>query len=123
MKIFSDETPIYLQIKEEIEEAIIAERIAEGEQIQSIRALSAVYQVNPNTISNAYAELEASNVIFKKRGLGFYVTEGARKILIKEKRYEFIKKDLITLVEKAKVVDIDLEMIVAELHKIYEREE
>jgi len=123
MKIFSDETPIYLQIKEEIEEAIIAERIAEGEQIQSIRALSAVYQVNPNTISNAYAELEASNIIFKKRGLGFYVTEGARKILIKEKRYEFIKKDLITLVEKAKVVDIDLEMIVAELHKIYEREE
>ena len=123
MKIFSDETPIYLQIKEEIEEAIIAERIAEGEQIQSIRALSAVYQVNPNTISNAYAELEASNVIFKKRGLGFYVTEGARKILIREKRYEFIKKDLITLVEKAKIVDIDLEMIVAELHKIYEREE
>ena len=123
MKIFSDETPIYLQIKEEIEEAIIAERIAEGEQIQSIRALSAVYQVNPNTISNAYAELEASNVIFKKRGLGFYVTEGARKILIRERRYEFIKKDLITLVEKAKIVDIDLEMIVAELHKIYEREE
>ncbi|MFA7057100.1 MAG: GntR family transcriptional regulator [Candidatus Cloacimonadales bacterium] len=123
MKIFSDETPIYLQIKEEIEEAIIAERIAEGEQIQSIRALSAEYQVNPNTISNAYAELEASNVIFKKRGLGFYVTEGARKILIRERRYEFIKKDLITLVEKAKIVDIDLEMIVAELHKIYEREE
>ena len=70
MKIFSDETPIYLQIKEEIEEAIIAERIAEGEQIQSIRALSAEYQVNPNTISNAYAELEASNVIFKKREIG-----------------------------------------------------
>lgn len=123
MKIFRDDQPIYLQIKEEIEEAIIAQRIKEGEQIQSIRVLSAEYQVNPNTISNAYAELEASNIIFKKRGLGFFVNEGARKMLIKEKRYEFIKKDLKMLVEKAKIVDIDLEMIIQELEKLYQGEE
>ncbi len=122
MKIFRDDQPIYLQIKEEIEEAIIAKRIAEEEQILSIRALSTEYRVNPVTISNAYAELEASNIIYKKRGLGFFVKEGARKMLIREKRYEFIQKDLKTIVDKAKVVDIDLDIIIAELQKLFAEE-
>lgn len=123
MKIFRDDQPIYLQIKEEIEEAIIAKRIAEGEQIQSIRVLSTEYRVNPITISNAYAELEASDIIFKKRGLGFFVKEGARKMLIKEKRYDFIQKDLKSIVDKAKMVDIDLDIIIAELQKLFEKGE
>lgn len=122
MKIFRDDQPIYLQIKEEIEEAIIAKRIAEEEQILSIRVLSTEYRVNPMTISNAYAELEASNIIYKKRGLGFFVKEGARNMLIREKRYEFIQKDLKTIVEKAKIVDIDLDVIITELQKLFAKE-
>jgi len=123
MKIFHDDQPIYLQIKEEIEEAIIAKRIAEGEQIQSIRALSTEYRVNPITISKAFAELEASHIIFKKRGLGFFVQEGARSMLIREKRYEFIQQDLKAIVNKAKIVDIDLDVIIAELKKLFAKEE
>lgn len=123
MKKFRDDQPIYLQIKEEIEEAIIAKRILEGEQILSIRALSTEYRVNPITISNAYSELEAANIIFKKRGLGFFVKEGARNMLIREKRYEFIQKDLKTIVDKAKVVDIDLAIIISELKRLFEKGE
>ncbi len=122
MKKFRDDQPIYLQIKGEIEEAIIAKRIAEGEQILSIRALSTEYRVNPITISNAYSELEASNIIYKKRGLGFFVKEGARNMLIREKRYEFIQKDLKTIVDKARIVDIDLQVIIAELQKLFAEE-
>jgi len=122
MKNFRDDQPIYLQIKGEIEEAIIAKRIAEGEQILSIRALSTEYRVNPITISNAYSELEASNIIYKKRGLGFFVKEGARNMLIREKRYEFIQKDLKTIVDKARIVDIDLQVIIAELQKLFAEE-
>ncbi len=122
MKKFRDDQPIYLQIKEEIEEAIIARRILEGEQILSIRALSTEYRVNPITISNAYAELEASNIIFKKRGLGFFVKEGARNMLLRDKRYEFIQKDLKNIVDKARIVDIDINLIIAELEKLFAEE-
>lgn len=123
MKTFRDDQPIYLQIKEEIEEAIIAKRIAEGEQILSIRALSTEYRVNPVTISNAYSELEAANIIYKKRGLGFFVKEGARSMLLREKRYEFIQQDLKTIVNKARVVDINLDVIIAELEKLFKEGE
>jgi DNA-binding transcriptional regulator YhcF (GntR family) len=123
MKKFRDDQPIYLQIKEEIEEAIIAKRISEGQQILSIRALSTEYRVNPITISNAYAELEASNIIFKKRGLGFFVKEGARRMLLREKRYEFIERDLKNIVDKAKIVDIDIDIIIAELEKLFAKED
>ncbi len=123
MKKFRDDQPIYLQIKDEIEQAIIAKRILEGEQILSIRALSTEYRVNPITISNAYAELEAANIIFKKRGLGFFVKEGARNMLLREKRYEFIQRDLKTIVEKARIVDIDLSVIISELEKLFARED
>lgn len=123
MKKFRDDQPIYLQIKEEIEEAIIAKRILEGEQISSIRALSSEYRVNPITISNAYSELEASNIIFKKRGLGFFVKEGARNMLLKEKRYEFIQRDLKNIVDKARIIDIDLNLIITELEKLFTKGE
>lgn len=123
MKKFRDDQPIYLQIKDEIEQAIIAKRILEGEQILSIRALSTEYRVNPITISNAYAELEGANIIFKKRGLGFFVKEGARNMLLREKRYEFIQRDLKTIVEKARIVDIDLSVIISELEKLFARED
>ncbi len=123
MKKFRDDQPIYLQIKDEIEEAIIAKRILEGEQILSIRALSTDYRVNPITISNAYAELEASNILYKKRGLGFFVKEGARQMLLREKRYEFIQKDLKNIVDKAKIVDIDITLIIEELQKLFKEGE
>lgn len=123
MKKFRDDQPIYLQIKDEIEEAIIAKRILEGQQILSIRALSAEYRVNPITISNAYAELEASNILYKKRGLGFFVKEGARQMLLREKRYEFIQRDLKNIVEKARIVDIDITLIIEELHKLFKEGE
>jgi len=123
MKKFRDDQPIYLQIKDEIEEAIIAKRILEGQQILSIRALSTEYRVNPITISNAYAELEASNILYKKRGLGFFVKEGARQMLLREKRYEFIQKDLKNIVDKAKIVDIDITLIIEELQKLFKEGE
>ncbi|MBI9031640.1 GntR family transcriptional regulator [bacterium] len=123
MKKFRDDQPIYLQIKDEIEEAIIAKRILEGEQILSIRALSTEYRVNPITISNAYAELEASNILYKKRGLGFFVKEGARQMLLREKRYDFIQKDLKNIVDKARIVDIDITLIIEELQKLFKEGE
>lgn len=79
--------------------------------------------MNPVTISNAYSELEAANIIYKKRGLGFFVKEGARSMLLREKRYEFIQQDLKTIVNKARVVDINLDVIIAELEKLFKEGE
>lgn len=120
MKNFTDDRPIYVQIKEEIEEAVLARRISEGELIPSIRNLSTQYRVNPNTIGKAFTELESLNIIFKKRGIGFFVKDGARAMLLKDKKYEFINKDLKLIVKKAKIIDITLDVVVTELKKIYQ---
>ncbi len=116
---FKNDIPIYLQIREEIEEAILANRLKEEEQIPSIRGLSAQYKVNPNTISNAYTELESSAIIYKKRGRGFFVNNGARKKLLEEKKKKFLNNVLTDFVAKAKIIDIDLEIIIEEIKQRY----
>ncbi|OQY39838.1 MAG: hypothetical protein B6226_01045 [Candidatus Cloacimonetes bacterium 4572_65] len=123
MKHFRDDKPIYLQIKEELEEAIISQRLAEGAGVMSIRALSTHYKVNPNTISNAFAELESSGIIFKKRGIGFFVQDGAREKLLELKKRVFLEKFLEEVVEKAKIVNINLEEILIEITKRYNKGE
>jgi len=74
---FDDTMPIYLQLREEIEKAIAAGAVQEGEMIPSIRALSQQYNLNPQTVSNALSELVSDGVIVKQRGIGFFVSEGA----------------------------------------------
>ena len=67
---FDESTPIYLQIKKEIENAIINKSIEEEEAIDSIRIMAKQYRLNPQTISNAISELLNEGILFKKRGLG-----------------------------------------------------
>ena len=67
---FDDGIPIYLQIKEEIQNAIITQSLKEDDSIPSIREMAQQYRLNPQTISNAVSELINADVLYKKRGIG-----------------------------------------------------
>jgi DNA-binding transcriptional regulator YhcF (GntR family) len=72
---FNAETPIYLQLMDEIKGQIAAGKLGPGEKIASIRELAAFYAVNPNTVQRALLELEREGLLSTKRASGKTVTE------------------------------------------------
>lgn len=103
---FDESIPIYLQIKKEIENAIINKSIEEEKAIDSIRIMAKQYRLNPQTISNAISELLNEGILFKKRGIGMFVEKGAQKILKTKTYEEFIQADLQKIVTKSRSLGI-----------------
>ena len=117
---FNEGIPIYLQIKEEIENAIVTSILKEEETIPSIRVLAQQYKLNPQTISNAVSDLISEGILYKKRGIGMFVEKGAQKKLKKKKGNEFRNSDLKKLVFKSKSLGITKIELMNILDSIYE---
>lgn len=92
MTIFKDDIPIYLQLRQKIEEQILDGALKEGDKLQSLRLMSAQYRINPITAGNAVNALVDEGILFQKRGIGVFISEGARELIIKN-RYKNFKKD------------------------------
>ncbi len=71
---FNNQTPIYLQIVNEIKKQIISGKLSAGTRIPSVRELAIKYQVNPNTMQKALSELENEGLLFTERTNGKFVT-------------------------------------------------
>ena len=84
---FKSNTPIYIQIKEQIIFAIARGEFRKDEPIPSVRELALCLKINPNTVINAYRELENSNIIYSKRGIGYFVNTKFQKRV-----HELLKK-------------------------------
>ena len=116
-----ESTPIYLQIKDEIEKAIIFGSLEEEEAVPSIRIMAKQYRLNPQTVSNAISELLNEGILFKKRGIGMFVEKGAQKKL-KAKTYdEFIEADLRKLVSKSRSLGVSKLDLVKLIEESYDR--
>jgi DNA-binding transcriptional regulator YhcF (GntR family) len=77
---FQKETPIYLQLMDEVKGQIASGTLAPGAKIASIRELASFYAVNPNTVQRALLELEREGLISTKRASGKTVTEDANVV-------------------------------------------
>ena len=71
--------PFYLQVVQSICEQIVADKVAEGDLLPSIRKLSLKYQLNPNTVQRSMAYLVQLEILESARGTGFFVREGAKE--------------------------------------------
>lgn len=84
----ADERPLYQQIVDEVRRAIVLETIAPEDPLPSVRALAAELKVNPNTVQQAYRELERAGVIYTRRGQGTFVArpggESERDLLVRD---------------------------------------
>jgi GntR family transcriptional regulator len=88
---WNDQTPIFRQLKEKVVELIMDGEVTEGEAVPSVRQVAADYQINPLTVSKAYQELVDGQILVKKRGLGMFVTEGAKDKLYQDERRQFLQ--------------------------------
>ena len=122
MKKFADNIPIYLQLKTEVEEAILNSTLKADDSLDSIRTLAAKYSINPLTVSKAIGELEDEGIIYKKRGIGFYVSSDALAKLRSKYMQEYLDTEVKSFVQKAKQLNIRLAEIVKLIEKQYNKE-
>ena len=74
----SDSRPLYVQIMDEIRRALVRGTLGAEDPLPSVRELAAALQVNPRTVSQAYAELEREGAVYVRRGQGTFVAPGVR---------------------------------------------
>ena len=105
---FTNDKPIYIQMADRLMDEILADKYKDDDRIPSVREYAVLLEVNTNTAVKAYDELSRANVIYNKRGLGYFVTPGAKKQILKERKKEFMKERLPELFRQMRLLDIDI---------------
>lgn len=108
---FRKNQSIYLQIADLICEHIITHKWPVGEKIESVREMAANIEVNPNTVMRAYSHLQDEKVILNKRGIGFFVSEGAPERIVEIQKNTFINEELPLVFKKMQLLGIKLETV------------
>src|SRR5689334_20342361 len=90
---WNDSQPIYRQLRDQVVAMILDGVLKEGDPLPSVRTVATDYRVNPLTVLKSYQELVDEELVEKRRGLGMFVREGARKLLLKAEREKFLKQE------------------------------
>ncbi len=114
---FADEKPIYLQISEEIEDAILSGAFEEDGQIPSTTEISVNYKINPATALKGINLLVENKIVYKKRGLGMFVSMGAKEQILQKRKQAFYESYIISLLSEA----AKLNMTKSEILEMIER--
>lgn len=96
---------------------IVAGKYVSEARIPSVREYAVNLGVNTNTAMKAYDELSRNNIIYNKRGLGYFVTPGAHEQIIEQRRQEFLDNTVPQLIRQMKLLNMTTDDLVAELKK------
>jgi DNA-binding transcriptional regulator YhcF (GntR family) len=106
---FTNDKAIYIQMADRLCDEILAGTYKDDDRIPSVREYAVMLEVNANTVVKAYDELSRANIIYNKRGLGYFVTPGAKKQILKERKQEFMKERLPELFRQMLLLDITID--------------
>ena len=104
---FDDERPIFIQLAEQLEDAILSGIYNEGTQVPSITEYSLAYNINPATALKGINLLVDDGLLYKKRGVGVFVSAGATEKLRKRRQESFFDQKLLPVIKQAKSLNID----------------
>ena len=108
---WTEDQPIYRQLKDKVVAAIVEGSLQEGEALPSVRTVAVDLQINPITASKAYQELVMDGLVEKKRGLGMFVVEGARSQLVEAERDRFLNEEWPRVMETIKRLGLDPQVL------------
>ena len=91
---FKESKAIYLQIADRICDEVLLGQYREEERIPSVREYAAVVEVNANTVMRSYDYLQSQEVIYNKRGIGYFVASGARALILSLRKDYFLKEEV-----------------------------
>ncbi len=109
---FSNEKPIYIQIIDLVMEKILKDEWKLDEKIPSVRELGALVEVNPNTVMRSYDKLQQDEIIYNKRGLGFFVSLDAKDRILHARRSNFLLHEAPNFFQMAKLLGISREELI-----------
>ena len=108
---FTESQAIYLQIAKIIEEKILRKEWRAEERIPSVRDLAVAMEVNPNTVVRTYEILQQKEIIYNKRGIGYFVSENAPSIIKNEWKKNFKEQELPKFFNIISLLDISIDEI------------
>ena len=106
---FSNDKPIYIQMADRLCDEILSGVYKDDDRIPSVREYAVLLEVNTNTAVKAYEQLAREEIIYNKRGLGYFVAKGAKKQILKARKKEFMKERLPELFRQMRLLDISME--------------
>lgn len=112
---FKESKAIYLQIAGRICDEILQGRYAEDARIPSVREYAVLVEVNANTVMRSYEYLQTQDIIYNKRGIGYFVSAGARELVVRLRKASFLREELPEFFRTVRMLDIPF----AELEKMY----
>jgi len=108
---FKESKPIYLQIADRICDEILQGKYKEEERIPSVREYAVTVEVNANTVVRSFDYLQGQDIIYNKRGLGYFVSQGGRERILELRKEVFLKEELPELFRQLKTLDISIKDI------------
>lgn len=109
---FTNDVPIYIQIAQSIEDSILKDIFKENEIIPSTTEISVKYKINPATVAKGFNILVNEGIIYKRRGIGMFVSEGSKELLINRRKERFFNDYIISLLDEAKKLNISKEDVI-----------
>ncbi len=103
---FHNEKPIYMQIVEYAYERILQKEWIEEQKILSVRDLAGELEVNPNTVMRAYEKLQQDNIIYNKRGIGFFLVKDVDLKIKSLRKESFVHNELAQVLNTAKLLGV-----------------
>lgn len=120
--MFDDRSPIYHQIAEAIKNDILSGELGADEQVMSTNQYAAYYRINPATAAKGFQQLVDEGVLYKRRGIGMFVSPDARDALLAQRRERFFAAVVEPMVAEARVIGIPLDDVVARIQLLKGRE-
>ncbi len=102
---------IYLQIADRLCDDILTRKLCPEERMPSVRECAIVMQVNPNTVMRAYEWLGSQNIIYNRRGIGYFIAADAQERVMQLRRDEFLGNEIFSMFRQLRLLDVSPETL------------
>ncbi|MCT2586378.1 GntR family transcriptional regulator [Actinophytocola gossypii] len=116
--MFDDRSPIYRQIAEQIEADVLRGTLRGDEQVMSTTKYAAFHRINPATVAKAFQQLVDDGVLYKRRGIGMFVSPDAPEALRERRRKSFFADVVEPMVTQARTLGIPLSDLVQQITEL-----
>lgn len=119
----TNDKPIFIQIAEQLEDNIFSEIFEEETQVPSTTEISTLLNINPHTVLKGMNVLVDEGILYKKRGVGMFVSEGAVQLIREKRESQFNENYIESLIVEAKKLKISKENLIKIIERGYEDEQ
>ena len=106
MNKFDNNKPIFIQVREIIEDQIVNDLLKEDDQAPSTNQMVSFYKINHATVTKGVNQLVDEGILYKKRGIGMFVAKGAKNRLVGKRKQAFADEYVVPLVQEAEKLGI-----------------